>query len=264
MPVVPIDGTDIYFEDSDAGGRRNLPALVFLHGAMGNTMAWWQQVPVLSRLFRCITYDIRGYGRSPDPTRDSMAHLISDLEGLIDHLGPAAVSFVAQSMGGRAALGYAARHPGRVEALVMADNWGGFEWPEQAERAKGFTIPEGHPRGVSRSFPEAQPSLWFLWRQIGALNPEPRPRLEGPTPGGPTLEAVRALQVPVLCLVGDDDVIFPPPLIKAFADELRNAEYVQVPGCGHSAYFEKATEFNDIVMAFLRKHVSACATDSPS
>ena len=34
------------------------------------------QVPIL----RCIAYDIRGYGRSPNPTGDSMTFLIADLE----------------------------------------------------------------------------------------------------------------------------------------------------------------------------------------
>ena len=97
----------------------------------------------------------------------------------MDHLCLPRVVLIAQSMGGRAALGFAARalahigtgghntrvprliqgrashravtldlpcfrgHPDRVLALVMADNWGSFDWPEQYEMAKLFTIPEG-------------------------------------------------------------------------------------------------------------------------
>src|SRR5262249_49374764 len=42
------------------------PALLFLHGAGGNHLSWWQQVPVFSEEYRCVTLDQRGFGRSPD------------------------------------------------------------------------------------------------------------------------------------------------------------------------------------------------------
>ena len=42
------------------------PAVVFAHGAGGTHMSWWQQVPALSRHFRCITFDHRGFGYSRD------------------------------------------------------------------------------------------------------------------------------------------------------------------------------------------------------
>eukprot|EP00931_Biecheleriopsis_adriatica_P010639 TRINITY_DN111707_c0_g1_i1.p1 TRINITY_DN111707_c0_g1~~TRINITY_DN111707_c0_g1_i1.p1 ORF type:complete len:262 (-),score=38.40 TRINITY_DN111707_c0_g1_i1:89-874(-) len=254
MPTAPVNGIDLYYEDTDPENAAGLPTVIFGHGAMGNTLGWWQSIPALRGSFRCITYDIRGYGRSPDPTNDSMNYLISDLGGLIDYLSLRKVSLLAQSMAGRAALGYAVRNPERIDALVLADNWGGFDWPAQTERASHYKIPEGHPRGVAPSFPMEQPALFHLWHQIGALNPKPRPKLEGPTPGGPTLEDVRKLQIPVLCLVGQEDVIFPPPLIKALADELPNAEYVEVAGAGHSVYFEKADVFNGLVLNFVKKH----------
>mmetsp|Transcript_40405 Transcript_40405/g.72581 ORF Transcript_40405/g.72581 Transcript_40405/m.72581 type:complete len:257 (-) Transcript_40405:22-792(-) len=253
MPTASVNGIALYYEDSDPDGTTGRLPLIFAHGAMGNTMAWWQQISTLRSKYRCIAYDIRGYGRSPDPTAESMAHLIKDLEGLIDHLKLPKVALLGQSMGGRAALGYTCLNPDRVVALVMADTWGQFEWPELIEKAKQFTIPDGHPRGVAPSFPQEQPALYFLWQQIGGLNPKPRPLLEGPTPGGPKLEEVRTLKVPVLCLVGREDVIFPPAVIKAFADELPHAEFVEVEGAGHSVYFEKADEFNKIVASFIEK-----------
>ena len=36
-----------------------------------------------------------------------------------------------------------AGHQDRILALVMADSWGSFDWPEQWDRAKMFAIPEG-------------------------------------------------------------------------------------------------------------------------
>jgi len=51
----------MYYEVHGSG-----PAVVFAHGAGGTHMSWWQQVPVLSQKYRCITIDHRTYGYSQD------------------------------------------------------------------------------------------------------------------------------------------------------------------------------------------------------
>lgn len=190
-----------------------------------------------------------------------MAFLIADLEALVQHLGLQRVVLIAQSMGGRAALGFATRHQDRILALVMADSWGSFDWPEQWDRAKMFAIPEGHPRAVARNFPQEWPELYYLLRSIGSLNP-PRPQLEGLTPGGPTVKEVQRLQLPVLCIVGADDVIFPPSQIRAFAELLPDSEFVEVDGAGHSVYFERANAFNELVLRFLKKHIAELSSQT--
>src|SRR3546814_9684695 len=90
-------------------------------------LSWGQQVPVFREAYRCVAIDHRGFGRSEDTTGEGVARFIDDLEALVDHLGVERFSIVAQSMGGRASLGYAVRHLDRVRALVMADTGGFFE-----------------------------------------------------------------------------------------------------------------------------------------
>ncbi len=42
MPLMePGDGFRLYYEDSGGDG----PVVVFLHGAGGNHLSWWQRVP---------------------------------------------------------------------------------------------------------------------------------------------------------------------------------------------------------------------------
>jgi pimeloyl-ACP methyl ester carboxylesterase len=55
MPFMEQDAFRLYYEDS--GG--NKPCIVFLHGAGGNHMSWWQQVPAFRDDYRCITVDQR-------------------------------------------------------------------------------------------------------------------------------------------------------------------------------------------------------------
>ena len=54
MRVVRINGIEPYSEVHGEG-----PAVVLAHGAGGNDLSWWQQVPHLSQHFRCVTFVCR-------------------------------------------------------------------------------------------------------------------------------------------------------------------------------------------------------------
>ena len=73
MPFVTSAGRRIYYERHGAG-----PAILFLHGAGSNAATWWQQLPVFSSRYSCLTMDIRCFGRSAAPTSE----FTLDLESL--------------------------------------------------------------------------------------------------------------------------------------------------------------------------------------
>lgn len=246
MPKAQINGIELYYEVHGDG-----PVVVFAHGAGGNHLSWWQQVPVLRRQYRCITFDHRGFGQSLEvPNGPGSQAFVEDLSQLLDHLRIERACLVAQSMGGRTCLGYTLAHPERVQALVMADTTGGFSDARMAQlRAEGEAALTGAnppPRTYARQFPQEQPAQAFLYDQMRALNP---PRQERPVPG-PSAEQVRALQTPTLLIVGEHDVIAPPALMKMFQSYIPQAHLAEVAGAGHSVYFEKPAEFNRLVLEF--------------
>lgn len=257
MPSATINGIDLYYEVS---GPPEAQPVVFLHGAGGNHVSWWQQVPVFNKTYRCLSIDHRGFGRSLDPAGAGAARFVDDLEALLAHLGIGRVALVAQSMGGRTALGFAVRHPERVQALVMADTWGFFDWPEQQERAQALREQQPNAtdpllvRAVGPKFRRDEPLRTFLYQQVGGLNP-PRDASTNSDPGAPTAEQVAALRVPVLMIEGADDEVVPPPLMHAFHALIPGSEYAEVPDAGHSVYFENARQFNDLVGHFLARHL---------
>src|SRR5437667_8263501 len=61
MPTTHVNGIQLYYEEYGKG----FP-IVLAHGAGGNHMSWWQQVPDFARNYRCITFDHRGWGLSVD------------------------------------------------------------------------------------------------------------------------------------------------------------------------------------------------------
>jgi 3-oxoadipate enol-lactonase len=121
MPSEPINGTRIHYFD-DAGPSADAPAVVMLHGFARNGTFWSDWVPTLTTRYRVIRPDIRGCGRNPDPGPGFVLRvddMVGDLIGLLDLLGLGSVRFVGESTGGIVGGLSAARHPGRIRALVL-------------------------------------------------------------------------------------------------------------------------------------------------
>ena len=68
-------------------------------------------------------------------------------------------------------------------------------------------------------------------------------------------EILAGLTMPVLYLEGEEDLVFPPLAGPALAKATPDGSCRSVPAAGHSAYFERAAEFNAIVDEFVAKRV---------
>ena len=84
---------------------------------MGDSRIWDALLPELTAHYRVIRYDVRGYGRSPQPT--AAYSMLADLHAVLDHFGLDRVRLVGCSMGGGTALGFALQQPERVKSLVL-------------------------------------------------------------------------------------------------------------------------------------------------
>jgi pimeloyl-ACP methyl ester carboxylesterase len=251
----------IHYELAGSG-----PALVFAHGLGGNHLSWWQQVAHFAPDHTCVVFSHRGFppssavpgARAPDAYADDLAALIQEIN-LED------VALVAQSMGGWTCLEYALREPGRVRALVMASTSGTLDFTQLGnrevkdwiERAPGMLADlqaRGiHPAGGERMARE-QPALAQLYWQISQLaaadfREDVRKRIRELRLRPPSLLA--DLPMPVLFLTGDEDWVFPPAAGPALAPLAPKGRAVRVPAAGHSVYFERAAQFNEIVREFL-------------
>ena len=260
MSFASINGIELYYESHGEG-----PPVVFAHGVGGNHVAWYQQVPFFARSFQAITIDQRGFGRTDDVNDLGRGGFVDDLRALLDRLGIAKASLVAQSMGGGACMGFSVKYPERVSALVMADTLVGITMPEpirtrQRERAETTRDLSQLERVVSKTLPLRDPALAELYLQIASFNPGNETRLTrtGGTTAEPiTMEQVTtaASKVPMLFLVGAEDILQPPEIVTAASKLVPNAELAIVPNAGHSAYFEQPELFNYLVSDFLSRHL---------
>ena len=259
---VDHDGESLYFQVAGDESADAHPPLVLCHGAGGNHASWYQQVSTFAQDRVVVTWDHRGFGRSTDRADRSGPEVATgDLLAVLDHLGIAHADLVGQSMGGWTVVGAAMARPGLARSLVLADTIGGFrsdtiDTALAGPRSVTMASPDGailgqHP-AIDLGFSARQPERAHLYQALSGM---------GTAQSGVIINRLMALRhepstaasitCPVLCIVGDRDPLFPPASIRATAELFADARVVELPGCGHSPYFEDPDAWNLVVDRFL-------------
>lgn len=250
----------IYYETAGQG-----ETIVLCHGLGGNHAVWFQQVPILARSHRVVVWDQRGFGRSTNRSGDvSPAAAVSDLKALMDHLDIQQAHLAGQSMGGWTIVGFALAYPERVRSLVIADSLGGIYTPEIEQGFDAFLRVAANAPATEQLLLGQHPAIGkaltqhdivraYLYQQIGSFGEPP--------PTGKVFSllratayphaALQALRLPVLFIVGSNDPLIPPAWVRQAATVLPSARVVEIPGTGHSPYFEEPRVWNEIVLEFL-------------
>ncbi len=117
MPELLINGLNHYYELSREG-----PALILIHGALGDSRLWEPQWEYFSSKYSVLRYDLRGHGRTGPSNLDryTMDTYADDLGSLLDALGIASAVICGLSWGGGIAQTFAVRNPERLIGLVLA------------------------------------------------------------------------------------------------------------------------------------------------
>lgn len=136
-PRLTIDGVDLAYDDEP----RPDPTVVCLH-AIGHGASDFAGVRQhLRGRHRVIALDWPGHGGSADdPTPTSAARYADVLAGVIDRVGLDRPILLGNSIGGAAAIRYAAAHPAGVRALVLENPGGLFALDALARTAIGAMV----------------------------------------------------------------------------------------------------------------------------
>jgi len=116
--TVLLLGTQVRLRDT---GPKDAPAVLMLHGFGASLETWEPWAQALSQEMRVLRLDLPGSGLSGlDAAGDySDTRTLALLVALLDQRQLGKVSMVGHSIGGRMAWTFAARHPERVNKLVL-------------------------------------------------------------------------------------------------------------------------------------------------
>lgn len=104
-------------------GRKEDPAIVFLHGGPGYNCAGFESTTaakLAGQGFFVIVYDRRGEGRSVDRNAAyTFSQSLNDLDSIISAYQISKVSFIGHSFGGVIATKFAEQYPDKINALIL-------------------------------------------------------------------------------------------------------------------------------------------------
>ena len=257
MRFMNANGVSLHYDDT--GGDK--PAIVFSN-SLGTDFRIWDKVAArLGDAHRIVRYDKRGHGLSEaTPAPYSMSDHVDDVAALLDELRVKSAAVVGLSVGGVIAQGLAATRPDLVRALVLSNTAHKIGTTE-SWNARIDTVTQN---GIA-SIADNVMKLWFTpaFRDpanaefVGCRNMLIRTPLDGYVGTCAALrdcdltESTRALKVPTLCIVGDQDGSTPPDLVRSMAELIRGAEFGIVADAGHIPCVEKPDAVADLIQQFL-------------
>lgn len=268
MPYVETTGAKLYFEESGDGYP-----IIFIHELASDLRGWEAQIRYLSRGYRCIAYNARGYPPSDIP-EDFASYgwefAVDDIAAVMRGLKIERAHLIGLSMGGYAALQFGLRYPQKAGAIVAASVGSGSHpsqrdaWLRETSVLARIFIDHGMV-GVAERMARGPARIQLKykdqtsWREFVA-------RLRQHSPQGmsntmarcqalrPSLHALRdqlsEMAVPVLLVVGDEDVrcLETNLMLKSL---LPNAGLWICPNTGHAINLEEPAAFNAQVESFL-------------
>lgn len=132
--ITTVAGLDMHYEVFHPRAEKTI---VLLHGFTGSTKTWHHVIDRLGRDVRVFAIDLMGHGSTASPamlapyTVDAQ---IAMLEQFFVARQLTTFTLLGYSMGGRIALGYALKHPERIEKLILESASPGLD--EEVAREK--------------------------------------------------------------------------------------------------------------------------------
>lgn len=265
MPKAPVNGIQLYFESTGEG----FP-LVLAHEFAGDFRSWEPQARYFSRYYRVITYNARGYPPSDVPSDEdaySQEMAVEDLRGLLEHLGIELAHIGGLSMGGTLALNFGLTYPEMAKSLIIAaagsgstdvDAWRANVFAQsRGMEERGMAFMEGYSQGearvqLRRKDPRGYREFTDQFLSHSSLGSALTFRgIQGKRPPVFALEEqMRALTIPTLIMLGDEDepCIEPSIFMKRC---IPTSGLVMFPQAGHAINLEDPDLFNRSVQDFL-------------
>ncbi|MCP4202302.1 MAG: alpha/beta fold hydrolase [bacterium] len=242
--------------------------VVFLNGVMMTTRSWVLQTAVMRKTFRCVLHDFRGQLLSGKPDRPwTLEDHAGDLLALLDHLEIERCHLVGTSYGGEVGMIFAFSHPDRVMSLSLISSVSEVgeeldrvvaEWGRAALEAPDDLYRISVPSNFSPQFVADHPEVIEQGEaRLRACPPDFFTGLAGLIKTFRWLDVTAELhriRCPTLVMVGEEDLLKPPPYSRLIVERISDSELRIVPEAGHALIIEKPDEVNAAISEFLAKH----------
>ena len=246
--TIEVNGFQLYHE-----ARGDGEPLLLLHGGTGIGADWTLVFTGGDPAgFRVIVPDLRGHGRSTNPSRSfTFRQAAKDMFALLDHLRIQRVKAIGLSMGAKTLLHMATQEPDRVDSMVLVSATPYF--PAQARAAMAQLSVD--------AFSDAE---WAMQRQrhvqgddqIRILYEQMRGLKDSHDDMAFTPPLLATITARTLIVHGDRDPLYPVELAMEMYRSIPASALCVVPNGGHGPIFgPRAASFVDTAIAHLTHQV---------
>lgn len=278
---IEVNGVELFYREA---GPTDAPTIVLLHGFPTSSHMFRNLIPALADQYHVVAPDYPAFGNSEQPPMDEFDYTFDNLarlvERFVDQIGIDRYSLYLMDYGAPIGFRLAARHPERVQALIVQNGnayaeglrefWDPIRvyWDDPSAENAGPLARFISPNGVrwqythgTRNAEKISPDNWNV--DMRHLSREGNAEIQlalffdyqNNVPHYPAWQAYfREHQPPTLIVWGRNDHIFPAEGAHPYKRDLRNLEF-HLLDTGHFALEEDGQLIASRIRNFLGSRV---------
>jgi 4,5:9,10-diseco-3-hydroxy-5,9,17-trioxoandrosta-1(10),2-diene-4-oate hydrolase len=249
--------------------------LLLIHGFGEFLEVWWLNIEPLSEHYRVYAIDMLGHGLSDKPVNNyTLPSTTSFISDFMQTLGIESAHLIGHSLGGVVCLDMAIKFPEKIGKVILSD-CGGLSGrvpflyklcliPILGEAIMKPTLKPSIRYGMKRRFhnPEVvtdemvdkdyeyirMPQAKRAMLDIVRTNID----FHGLRPDAVIIDRLHLVREPTLFIHGEQDTVIPLADVQKAYKLMPDARLKVMNECGHCPHIEKAAEFNQAVIEFLK------------
>jgi 3-oxoadipate enol-lactonase len=252
------------FISYNEAGETNSSVLIFIHGFPFDKNMWDGQLNALSNKFRCIAFDLPGYGQSEMVEELSIEYYADVLDAFMHLMQIDSATICGLSMGGYISLRAIVKYPERFSRLILCDTQCIADTDEG--RKKRFNTIEAIEKDGLEPFAEGFIKNLFTEKNLQAnadfvQNIKSTILSSKPESVTATLKALAErietcsnlgdIKIPALILCGVDDKITPVKQSQFMNEHIQGSKLVILNEAAHLSNLEQADLFNKSILDFM-------------
>jgi len=266
-----IGGTKVAYVEYGEG-----PAVVLIHGIGHSLFAWRKNLlPIAQAGYRTLAFDIPGFGFSDFRNFPDIASFDIFFQELIDYFGYSKYSIVGNSLGGHLGFHISARHPDRVESLIMLSPAGAtsdvyFPFRFMSTRLGQYFEPKVTRKLVENALRTVFADPSNIEEEIDhimlyATDDRFKRAFNSMLRAGLNLKGIKPefrmdlwyhkIQCPVMVIWGDSDRVLSVEGAQIIKEHIPQTEVVILEKVGHCPQIEAYATVNKLIIDFLTKNI---------
>lgn len=245
----------------DVAGRPDGPALLLVHALGADRTMWDRCIDLWSDSHRIVACDLRGAGQSPAPDRHwAPRDHAADLEDVRRELALDVVVPIGCAIGAVIAAFYASYHPAHVRALVLSEPTLQIGEASRARISERVALIRRDgmkalvPAAIDLAFADQPKDDRYheYTRRFLRNDPWGYETMAMGMVGADLTDALAAMTVPGLVVVGRSDRLFPPERALEVHQHFGGSRFAVLEDAAHFPPYQTPAAFAGVVSDFLR------------